>query len=260
MKDRIITLTTDFGISDAYAGIMKGVILGINPEVHIVDISHEIEPQNVAQAAYLLNTARPYFPDGTIHVVVVDPGVGSSRKALLTKTPCAYFIAPDNGVLEYIYKDVVEVVSLTNSKFQLTSISNTFHGRDIFAPAAAHLSLDVPLHEFGEPVTSFARIPQPRLEHLSDGGIAGQVIHIDRFGNLITNILDVDIPHGDIRVEIKNHMINGLSSSYIEGRGLVAIIGSSGNLEISLPNGNAAEVSGAECGDFIKIGSTSLKT
>jgi len=260
MGSGVITLTTDFGISDAYVGAIKGVILGINPNITIVDISHEIEPRNISQAAYILSSACPYFPDGTIHVAVVDPGVGSDRKAVILRTARASFVAPDNGILSYVAEDKVEIVNLTNRNFWLNPISNTFHGRDIFAPVAAHLSLGIPSGDFGEAISSLVELPQSRPEVMANGAIIGRVIHIDRFGNLITNVKQSDLPADGIIIEVKGYSINGLNASYADGGERLALIGSDGNLEIGVRNGNAADLLKIECGDVVKIDSTSLNT
>ncbi|RLC71322.1 MAG: S-adenosyl-l-methionine hydroxide adenosyltransferase [Chloroflexi bacterium] len=253
----LITLTTDFGLNDPYVATMKGVILSINPGVTIVDICHAIEPQNIAQAAFLLSTTYRYFPQGTIHVVVVDPGVGTERRALLLVTAQAFFIAPDNGVLTYIVEEAsseIEAFSLTNPRFWLSPLSDTFHGRDIFAPVAAYLSLGTPPHEFGEPVSSISTFPIPRPQTDEDGILIGHVLHIDRFGNLITDIKRDDLPKGRIFVEVCGHIIDDLSRSYEDGDELLAIIGSSERLEVSLKNSNAATFLRAKIGDEVKVG------
>ncbi len=260
MGSGIITLTTDFGTSDAYVGAMKGVILKINPGAAIVDITHEIEPQDTFQAACIIGTAYPYFPDGTVHVVVVDPGVGSNRKAIILRTPRAYFVAPDNGVLSYVIDDMLEAINLTKPEFWLNPVSKTFHGRDIFAPVAAHLSRGVPVGDFGESISSLVKLPLSKPELLADGTIIGRVIHIDRFGNLITSIKSGDFPAANIRIEVKGHVIEGLSSSYVDGGEILALIGSGGHLEICVRNGNAADFLKIEVGDVIKISATGLNT
>ncbi|MDY6912535.1 MAG: SAM-dependent chlorinase/fluorinase [Chloroflexota bacterium] len=249
----IISLITDFGIRDAYAGILKGVILGINPNATIVDISHEIEPQNISQAAYVLSTVHRYFPRGTIHVVVVDPGVGSDRKAVIIKTDEAFFVAPDNGVLGYVIGDRFEAINITSSRFWLNPISDTFHGRDIFAPVAAHLSLGVPVCEFGETLSSPVTLACSQPEVGSDGTVIGRVIHIDRFGNLITDVKRSHLQGSDIRIEVMGHSIFGLSSSYAEGPELLALIGSNGHLEIGVRNGNASDLLVVKAGDQIEV-------
>ncbi|MFP3974925.1 MAG: SAM hydrolase/SAM-dependent halogenase family protein [Chloroflexota bacterium] len=248
----VITLTTDFGTRDPYVPAMKGVILNINPDVTIVDISHDIEPQNTYEAAYILDRARRYFPDGTTHIVVVDPGVGTGRNALAVKVGRAFFIAPDNGVLTYVVEKPFEAVSITNPQFWNHPVSSTFHGRDIFAPVAAHLSLRIPISEFGEPVTSLLTLPRTKPCSEADGSLVGHVIHIDRFGNAITDISRDDIPENPV-IHIKNHSIEGLSSSYAEGNELLALIGSDGKLEIAVKNGNAAESLNLRLGDEIIV-------
>ncbi len=252
-SNRIITLLTDFGTSDGYVSIMKGVILGINPDATIVDISHDVQPQNIRQAAYLLDTVYAYYPQDTIHIVVVDPGVGTKRQAVVVKTPEALFIAPDNGVLSLVAKDRIGTIAITNPKYWLSKVSATFHGRDIFAPVAAHLSLGISPNKFGETISSIITLasPQPKIE--PDGAIIGQVIHIDHFGNLITNIKSNDLPQTDFVIELKNSVISRLISSYAEGDELLALIGSNDHLEIGVKNGNAAAILGAEYGDRVNI-------
>ncbi len=250
---RVITLTTDFGTADPYVGIMKGVILRINPQVIIVDLCHEIAPQNIAQATFLLKTAFRFFPPQTIHVVVVDPGVGGKRRAIILRTGEAYFIAPDNGVLSGVLEESTDyqAFSISNPKFWLHPVSSTFHGRDIFAPVAAHLSRGVPLEQFGEPASDLVTLPLPRPEVKGDL-IVGQVIHIDHFGNLITNI-EEELLKGELSLEIQGHRIGKLSPCYEAGEELLALIGSTGNLEIAVKNGSAAERLKARIGTPVRI-------
>ncbi|MFC1982843.1 S-adenosyl-l-methionine hydroxide adenosyltransferase family protein [Chloroflexota bacterium] len=268
----IITLTTDFGLADAYVAAMKGVILSINPEAKLVDICHSVRPQAISQAAFVLSTAYEYFPKGTVHLVVVDPGVGTERKAVILRTPSADFIAPDNGVLSYVIhqssakpidfgrqqvelESELEAVAITRSRFWRSPVSPTFHGRDIFAPVAAHLSLGQPPREFGEAITSMTVLPLPRPYKTPDDTLAGHVLHIDNFGNLITSFKSDDLPPADktITVEVGNHSIVGLSHTYAESEGLLALIGSSGYLEVSLQGGNASAFLGVELGAEVKI-------
>ena len=273
----VITLLTDFGIGDAYVASVKGVILSINPKAVIVDISHSIEPQNILQAAFVLSTTHQFFPDGTIHVVVVDPGVGSQRKAILLRTSSAYFLAPDNGVLSYVIDEIypaetadyqdsmlfsprprnikgyLEAIAITNPKFWRHPVSTTFHGRDIFAPTAAHLSLGVSPDKFGEPIDSVYASKRPKPYCDSDGHLVGYVVHIDNFGNLITNISDVDLPNWEVDVELGGQLVHGVNNYYAEREGLVAILGSCDYLEISLSNGNAASFLGAKIGDKARL-------
>jgi len=272
----VITLTTDFGLNDAYVACMKGVILGINPKAMIVDISHSVEPQNIAQAAFLLHTAYRYFPDDTIHVVIVDPGVGSKRKAIVLDTQSAYFIAPDNGVLSYIInelfpsedtvshsisrvhftkkiKEHIDAISITNSEFWFHPVSTTFHGRDIFAPVAAHLSLGVSMRKFGGAISSINVIPLLIPYYDSADNLVGHVLHIDHFGNLITNIKNNKIASDTINMKVGEHNITRTSKYYAEREGLAFVSGSSGYLEISLTNGNAAAFLGTRIGDQVKL-------
>ena len=268
----IITLTTDFGLADAYVAAMKGVILSINPEARLVDICHTIKPQDIAQAAYVLSTAYEFFPQRTIHVVVVDPGVGTARRAIIFRTPLADFVAPDNGVLSYVIqrssgKEIaadcqqieleppLEAVAITQPRFWRSPVSATFHGRDIFAPVAAHLSLGTPLGQFGEAVTSLTVLPLPRPYPAPNGTLVGRIIHIDNFGNLITNIKSGDITQmaRETMVEVGNQSIHGISRTYGEGEGLLALFGSSGYLEIALKGGNAGAFLGAEVGQEVRI-------
>jgi S-adenosylmethionine hydrolase len=268
----VITLTTDFGLADAYVAAMKGVILNINPEVTLVDICHTIEPQNILQAAFILSTVYEYFPPGTIHLVVVDPGVGTGRRAIILKTPQASFIAPDNGVLSYILppdsfelltnggqlvrlKTGLEVIAITQSQFWRSPVSPTFHGRDVFAPVAARLSLGLPPSDFGEKIDSLIAFPCPNLHQAKDGVLVGCIVHIDRFGNLITNIKSGDLPRRNqsISIETGSHVINGLVHTYAEGEDLMGLIGSSGHLEIALKDGSASVFLGARVGDEVRV-------
>lgn len=271
----VITLTTDFGADDAYVAIMKGVILSTNPEVNIVDITHSVEPQNVYQAAFILGYTYRYFPKKTVHVAVVDPGVGSERRGVILKTPSALFVAPDNGILSYVIdelssakgsvaqyspdQDLVtlgkgfEVVAITEPRFWRQPVSTTFHGRDIFAPVAATLTLDISPYELGEKITSLHVFPilKPLVDY--QGNLIGHILHVDHFGNLITNIKKSDLPGKDIPIEVAGRLIQGITDYYAEGEELMAIIGSSGYLEIALKNGSAADFLNIGIGDEIKV-------
>jgi S-adenosylmethionine hydrolase len=272
----VITLTTDFGTGNAYVASMKGVILTINPKAVIVDICHYTEPQNILQAAFILSTAYRYFPEGAIHLAIVDPGVGSQRKAIVLKTPKAFFLAPDNGVLSYIIDELdtvpakpahdfspgpeqrklgtgLEAIAITNPDFWRKPVSTTFHGRDIFAPVAAHLSLGTAIHKFGESLSHVYAFHIPRPFRDNQGNLIGCVLHIDNFGNLVTNISSGDLPGEITTVTIDKQHIDGISRFYAEKEGLAAIIGSSGYLEISLNNGNAAASLNVRVGDEIKL-------
>jgi S-adenosylmethionine hydrolase len=272
----IITLTTDFGYDDAYVAAVKGVILSTNPEANIIDINHSIESQNILQAAFILSTAYRYFPKQTIHMAIVDPGVGSERQGIILKTPSAFFVAPDNGILSYIIDDLfpiesrslpehtpelkeivfktgLEVVAITDPRFWRHPVSPTFHGRDIFAPVAAGLSLGISIYEFGEKIKSLHVLPIPKPSFDTEGNLVGLVLHIDRFGSLITNIKNNDLPGKDVLIKVSEYCIQGISSYYAQNEGVIAIVGSSGYLEVSLKDGSACDFLGTMVGDEIKV-------
>ncbi len=252
----MITLITDFGHRDPYVGAMKGVILGINPDVQIVDITHDVTPQNIDEAAFILKRSYSFFPEGTIHVVVVDPGVGSSRSIIGVKTDSAVFLAPDNSVLKYIFHDhPVEVFQITNKDYFRDHVSHTFHGRDIFAPIAAHISRGMTLDILGQPFENYIKgelsKPVVEREHIS-----GEIIYMDRFGNGITNI-GGDLVTGlkQMQIHIKSTTIKKFSNRYIDvpiGEPL-ALIGSGNTLEISVYRGNAAQQIGFKVGDPVTV-------
>jgi len=260
----IITLTTDFGMRDCYVAAMKGVILGINPAARVVDLTHEIEPQNVLACALFLKGSTPYFPRGTIHVVVVDPGVGTERRPLCIETGDQYYIAPDNGVLSLIVRpdDVLKAVVIENERYLRPTVSATFHGRDVFAPAAAHLSLGVEMSEFGRAVHDILRVELPAPKVGTDGTIEARVVHVDRFGNLITNVdkgawhdLTCSAEKVDVRIDVGGMVLERICRTYDDvpvGAPLV-LWGSSDFLEIAMNQGNAAEKLGATVGDQVTI-------
>ena len=256
----IITLMTDFGTSDHYVGVMKGVILSVNPQAQIVDITHAIPPQDVHGAAFLIDSAYRYFPTGTIHLIVVDPGVGSERKAIVCQTQTAYFVCPDNGIVTHLFhnEEHIYTVTVENTAYFLPQISNTFHGRDIFAPVAAHLSRGVSIDKLGNPVTNPVQLPIPKPA-VSNEEIVGYVIWIDSFGNLITNIsheiLESLAGRNNVVVRAGTAKIDRLNRSYAEsaiGEPL-AIVGSTNRLEISINQGDAAQVLGLKRGDAITV-------
>ena len=253
----IITLTTDFGLADGYVGTMQGVILSIAPGAVLVDLSHQVPPQDVRAGAFVLYQAVPFFPPDTIHMVVVDPGVGSQRRALAVRTSQGTFVAPDNGVLSYVLasEDVYEAVSLTNPAYQLPRVSTTFHGRDVFSPAAAHLANGVPLEELGPRAINLTRLPLPRPESTPSGDLIAHVMHVDRFGNLILDATASDV---DDRVifELGGRRVEGLSRTFADvARGeLVAYVGSSqDHVEIAVRDGDAAREVGIGVGDEVLI-------
>lgn len=263
----IITLTTDFGLADSYVGIMKGVILGIARNATIVDITHQIAPQDIHQAAYIVQTFGAFFPPGTVHVVVVDPGVGSKRRRIILTTPIATYVAPDNGVLTYVWRAAMErwgaetcaVYNLTEPRYWLPSVSNTFHGRDVFAPVAAHLVLGVPPSQFGERCEQIVEAVLEQPTRGRHGELVGRIIHIDHFGNCITNVTLRHLHEAGIGERIVAHLIGqrieGLYRTYADVAigALVALIGSSDHLEIAVRNGNAAQTLGAGIGDIVRV-------
>ena len=258
--ERIITLMTDFGTQDGYVGAMKGVILGINPQCTLVDITHEIPPQGVLEGAFVLGNTYRYFPGGSIHLAVVDPEVGAQREALLLETGEYHFVGPDNGLFTWIYREeeVKQVVGIGNRDFFRKPTSQTFHGRDIFAPVAAHLSLGRKPEEFGVRLDRWSEIdiPEPRT---TDKAVMGEVIHIDRFGNLITNLprrlLEPLAEQGLLQIHIMGRRISGLKTAYAEARKgeLMAIFDSFDLLEISLVGGSAREALKAAKGNRVEL-------
>ncbi len=256
---RLITLTTDFGLADPYVAEIKAVILGINPNVEIVDISHQIEKFNTRMGAYVLASAAPHFPKGTIHLAVIDPCVGTKRKPILIETKNSFFIGPDNGVLALAAEKqgIKNVYEIANPKYMLPKISATFHGRDIFAPAAAHLSKGVPPSEFGPEVRQIVKPPSAKI--IRKGAmLVGEIIHVDGFGNIITNLTakeleslgikeSLNVKIGETALRLK------LCRAYAEVKAKkpLAIIGSHDFLEISVNRGSAAEMFKAKAGDKV---------
>jgi len=233
---------------------MKGVILGIAPEVHIVDLSHSIAPQNILEAQFLLQRAEPYFPQDTIHVAVVDPGVGSSRRPVIVRTQRCIFLGPDNGIFTP-WLDGAEIRHLNRKEYFNPKVSGTFHGRDIFAPVAAYLARGIKLQDLGSVITDPIRksIPQPQIK---TGEIIGEIIHIDDFGNLITNIATEDLAgFRNPIIRIGRKAIKGLVNSYsdVTSGTLCALVGSHGKLEIALSMGNASQALGANLGQNVIV-------
>ncbi len=261
MARPVITLTTDFGQADGYVGTMKGVILGICPEATLVDIAHDLCPQAVRQAAYVLHTAAPYFPPGTVHLVVVDPGVGSRRRPIVVQTARALYVAPDNGVLSLALAH--DPPHLAIHLTETAQASATFHGRDIFAPAAAHLACGVDPRDLGEPLPVSELITLPGLypEPQPDGSWRGTILHVDRFGNLITNIqypmtnIQYPMTNDQISVLAGGERIVGLKRTFsdVAVGELVAYVGSSGYLEIAVREGSAAARLGMAVGDPVCV-------
>lgn len=269
----IIALLTDFGLADAYVGTMKGVALSICPSARLVDLTHQVPPQDVRAAAYLLSTAFRHFPPETVFLIVVDPGVGTAREAVAVETAHGCYVAPNNGVLSFVlpHVEVRHAVVLDNPQYRSASVSQTFHGRDIFAPAAAHLAAGVPISELGPAVPELFKLDPPRLV-IGARAVEGEVLAIDHFGNVITSIgplawendyltLAPDqpranedpllIPAQTCRVEIAGQTLDGVLPTYgAAARGaLLALVGSSGQLEIGANQGSAAALLRVKTGD-----------
>ena len=261
----IITLLTDFGMGDEYAGLMKGVILSINPSATIVDITHQIDSQDIVQAAFTIRSSYKYFPDGTVHLIVVDPGVGSERSLLAFEMKKQYFIAPDNGVLTLLFNErkPAVLVRITNTKYFLASVSQTFHGRDIIAPVGAQLSVGLDVRKLGDEICLQDAVHLDNLcAHFSEKGeLVGKIVTVDNFGNLITNIdfskIEKMRQTGQelIQVKIGSHIISGLSETYnrVQPKTSLALIGSRGYLEIAVNMGNAAQVLNVEKGAEVRV-------
>lgn len=259
----IIALLTDFGLRDHYVAAMRGVILQINPKVTLVDVCHEIAPQDVLHGAFVLRQVLPYYPAETIFVAVVDPGVGSSRRILAARYSGRVVLAPDNGLLTLLHRDaeLQEMRVVENRRYFASSLSTTFHGRDIFAPVAAHISRGVALREFGPPADRIHILNVACPTRNPDNSISGQVIIVDRFGNLITNISELDIsaaraPHrGHYEVFVGDRPVGPIRITYSDvGPGEpLALIGSSQLLEIAINGGNAAQQLTASPGTAVHL-------
>jgi S-adenosylmethionine hydrolase len=259
----IITLTTDFGSKDPFVGIMKGVMLNINPLITIIDITHNISPQNIIEAALAVEASFSYFPHKTIHVVVVDPGVGSDRRPLVVSADYHYFVGPDNGVFSRIYRkcESLEVFHVTAEHYFLPRRSATFHGRDVFAPVAAWLAKGILVERFGDPITDYVTLPIPAPVFLQENTIEGEVVYIDRFGNLITNIRDTMLndllskkPAGSVSVMVSGHEAP-VKACYAASadRTICSIIDSFNYLELFVNGGNAASEFGISVGEKVRV-------
>ena len=275
MSNPLLVFTTDFGLTDSYAGVMKGVALGINPALQFIDLTHQIAPQNVAQGAFVLGVSYRYFPADAIHVAVVDPGVGTSRRPILLLTPRGSFVAPDNGLLSRVIapylSDLPEVAGkvalppelrayhLTNPDYWLHPVSSTFHGRDIFTPVAAHLSLGVAPESLGESTGELAWLPLPQTRATPEG-IRGEIMYCDIYGNLISNIPAALLDGRKLgEVRIRGRSIRRLSATFLDigdspsPPEFIALFGSHGYLEVAVPNGSAASVLSAGPGEPITV-------
>lgn len=270
----VITLTTDFGLADSYVGAMKGVILTIAPAARIVDISHMLPPQDILRAAQFVQEFVPYFPAGAIHVVVVDPGVGSDRRPIAVRTATATFVGPDNGLFSQVLAagdpraqagegpepasgqaaGATEVIWLNKAAYWLPQVSHTFHGRDVFAPVAAHLAAGVPFAALGTPITDAVVLPAVYPTRRSDGVVCGRIVYADHFGNLVSNLPAEWLAGRRWVFRLAGGQVAGLSQTYadVPSGQLLALIGSSGRLEIAVRNGSAAAQLGVQAGEPIE--------
>ncbi|MCL1475387.1 SAM hydrolase/SAM-dependent halogenase family protein [Argonema antarcticum] len=258
LNNRLLTLLSDFGLSDIYVGVMKGVIAQINPTLTAIDLTHEIGPQNIAAARFCLMSAYPYFPDGTVHIAVVDPGVGSKRRGVAIKFDGGFLVGPDNGLFSGVLRESppVAAVELTNSEYWRTPTpSTTFHGRDIFAAVGAHLASGVPLEQLGRAIDPETLVQLPILEcKQTDAGFIGYIQYVDRFGNLITNIPGNLVEGKTWSVEADGFTILGNKTYSDSPAGsFVALVGSHGWVEIAVNNGNAKLGLHKDLGDSVQI-------
>ena len=258
----IITLTTDFGTNDHFVGAMKGVILDIVPEAAIVDISHAVQAFDVLDGALAISQSYSYFPNGTIHLVVVDPGVGTARRPILASSDGYHFVAPDNGVLSMVYakEERIHVRHITSEHYFRQPVSNTFHARDIFAPVAAYLAKLVDSHKFGDEIQDYVRFAAPRPKPAGENRLRGVVLKVDRFGNIITNVLPEDAPalftgQSPFKIVVGNKEITDIRSAYAEGAPgeVFGILGSMGYLEIVANRAAATQITGAGKGSEVSI-------
>ena len=256
----LVGFLSDFGLKDNFVGVVKAVILKINPSVKIVDISHEVRPQDILEASFILKSSYRFFPKGTIFLTVVDPGVGSKRKAIIVKTKDFYFVSPDNGLLSLVLKEEppLKIVEITNDKYFLKPVSFTFQARDIFACVVGYLSLKEPLGNFGKVISSFKTLELPPFQ-LKKKTLEAEIIYVDRFGNLVTNIDEKTfkdfIREKKFKIKIGRFLIDKLSLNYTQAEPFkpLALIDSFGYLEISLKEKNASEVLKLKKGDKIKV-------
>ena len=262
-EPRIVTFTTDFGLQDAFVGIMHGVVLNIEPQTRIADVCHSVASYDVLDGAWTIAQAYRFFPPRTAHVIVVDPGVGSERRPILAETENYVFVAPDNGVLSMVEarEPKFTVRHITSERYFLTPISQTFHGRDVFAAVAGWLSKGIDPADFGPEITDYVRLPLPSVEHIGDNSLRGMVLKIDKFGNLITNIGEHEAPElfapavPPLSILISGETITRLCRSYAEGAEgeYFAIVGSSGYLEIAARQTSAAQKLSANVGSPVGI-------
>jgi S-adenosyl-L-methionine hydrolase (adenosine-forming) len=258
----IVTLTTDFGTNDHFVGAVKGVILDIVPEAAIVDISHAVQAFDVLDGALAISQAYSYFPTGTVHMVVIDPGVGTARRPILASSDGYHFVAPDNGVLSMVYarEERVRVRHITSDHYFRQPVSNTFHARDVFAPVAGYLAKMVDSHKFGDEIEDYVRFAAPKPKPAGDNKLRGVVLKIDRFGNLITNVTPEDAPalfapNAAFKIVVGSKEISDIRTAYAEGAPgeVFAVLGSMGYLEIVANRAAAAQLTGAGKGSEVSI-------
>jgi S-adenosylmethionine hydrolase len=254
----MITLTSDFGLKDPYVAEMKGVIFTINPHALIVDVTHGVEKFNIRMGAFMLASAAPYFPKGTVHLAVVDPGVGTERRAILVQTKHGFFVGPDNGLLMLAAQKlgIEQTYELTNPKFMLPQVSSIFHGRDVFAPVATYLDMGIKPSEFGPEIID-ATIPKFVMLEQRNGSFVAEVLHVDSFGNIITNIKQKDVNDAKkVKINIPNISLTlAIRKTYAEAnsREPIALIGSHGFLEIAINQASAAEKFHVKDGEKIQV-------
>jgi len=258
VKLQMITLTSDFGLRDSYVAQMKGTILSINPKATIVDITHEVEKFNIRMGAFMLSSAAPFFPKYTVHLAVIDPGVGTERRAIVIQTKQTFFVGPDNGVLMLAAKNqgIEHIYQLANSNFRLPKVFNTFHGRDIFAPVAAYLDSGIVPSEFGLEITEVVE-PQFVSVNSKYDLLTGEILHIDSFGNLITNITLQEASFANtVNVKLLNQKLTlPFCKTYGQAQPgqAIALVGSHGFLEIAVNQGNASDKFRIKPGDIIEV-------
>jgi len=258
---KIITLTTDFGLRDGYPGVMKGVFLRIPPDTHIIDISHFVRPQNILEGSLILNRTYPFFPDGTVHILVIDPGVGTSRRPIAAHLGNQYYVCPDNGLLTGPLVEAekegqfIEIVHLNQPKYWLREVSHVFHGRDVFAPVAAHIAAGVPLQEMGSPISDPVRLFAPQPTPIANGW-RGQITNNDHFGNMSTNFTTYHLASlQNPQLRISGRHIDGVVRTFGDRlpNDLIAFEDSDGFIAIAVVNGNAAAFLGSEIGDLVEM-------
>ena len=263
LRSGIVTLTTDFGREDVYAGQLHGVIQDVARWLRVVDLTHDVAPQAILEGAFLLESAYRYFPPGTVHLAVVDPGVGTARPLIAMEADRALFVAPDNGLLTVVWQELAEaervaarIVDLTEPRFWRPQVSSTFHGRDIMAPVAAHLAAGLPLKEAGRPREGLLLLPEAQPTMAADGTIQGLIVHVDHFGNCSSNVPSTQVVGREpIAIEVGGAVLHGLANTYADvapGQPL-ALVGSDGRLEIAVREGSAAEALGLRAGDPVRV-------